>query len=529
MYLHYLKSNVKMEPLIWRWYAWPHLIPPLTAACNIVERHLKIMHSYVQNPQIHMEAMKDPKLLGGPFIDLEGKYIDEIQSLIRQTETNCAKLIQINNDLKSFDQLLQSKAEGDSLEELYNSIPSSLKGLVELVYDLNNHPSIRIIEYLVYHKHYTSAPQEIALGPIDGDLRKFVLSTPRIYQDSEIYIPIPFSDKNIDLLSKMRYEPDDIKKIENIFGIPEEKKKLFQSFFTTEPPRLNSSRNYTGNDIRVRYFGHACVLVETSKVCILFDPVISYDIESNIPRFSFNDLPDVIDYVIITHNHQDHLIFEILLQLRYKTRNIVFARSQIGTLQDPSVKLILQNTGFSSLIELGEFESINFSGGKIMAIPFFGEHSDLNIQSKSSFLVSINNTKFLFAADSNNLDPNLYNNIYDIVGPADIIFLGMECDGAPLTWLYGPLLSKPIKRIHDRNRSLSGSDYNKAGQIIKKLECKEVYVYAMGQEPWLGHIMSLHYTSDSKQILESDKLLNYCRENGIKSERLYCTKEWYFQ
>lgn len=113
MYLHYLKSNVKMEPLIWRWYAWPHLIPPLTAACNIVERHLKIMHSYVQNPQIHMEAMKDPKLLGGPFIDLEGKYIDEIQSLIRQTETNCAKLIQINNDLKSFDQLLQSKAEGD--------------------------------------------------------------------------------------------------------------------------------------------------------------------------------------------------------------------------------------------------------------------------------------------------------------------------------------------------------------------------------------------------------------------------------
>jgi hypothetical protein len=77
--MYYLKPTIKAEPLIWSWYAWPHLISPATAACNIVERHLKIMQSYVQNPKIHAQAIKDPKMLGGPFIDLEGEKVNEIK------------------------------------------------------------------------------------------------------------------------------------------------------------------------------------------------------------------------------------------------------------------------------------------------------------------------------------------------------------------------------------------------------------------------------------------------------------------
>ncbi|HET6936383.1 MAG TPA: hypothetical protein VFI72_16190, partial [Candidatus Angelobacter sp.] len=33
----YLRPNVQVEPLIDHWYAWPHLIPPATAARNITE------------------------------------------------------------------------------------------------------------------------------------------------------------------------------------------------------------------------------------------------------------------------------------------------------------------------------------------------------------------------------------------------------------------------------------------------------------------------------------------------------------
>jgi hypothetical protein len=28
----------------------------------------------------------------------------------------------------------------------------------------------------------------------------------------------------------------------------------------------------------------------------------------------------------------------------------------------------------------------------------------------------------------------------------DVLFLGMACNGAPLTWLYGALLPEPIAR-----------------------------------------------------------------------------------
>lgn len=60
----YLKPNVVIEPLIDRWYAWSHLISPATAAMNVVGRHLKIINSYIQSPQIHKAAVKNPKMLG---------------------------------------------------------------------------------------------------------------------------------------------------------------------------------------------------------------------------------------------------------------------------------------------------------------------------------------------------------------------------------------------------------------------------------------------------------------------------------
>ena len=123
------------------------------------------------------------------------------------------------------------------------------------------------------------------------------------------------------------------------------------------PALKPEDRNYQGEEIRLRYFGHACILIQTKSVSILFDPVLSYPIQgSNIPRYTFADLPDQIDYVVITHNHQDHLMFETLLQLRHKIKHIVFPSNHNGSLEDPSIKLILQHTGFDSLIELKETE-----------------------------------------------------------------------------------------------------------------------------------------------------------------------------
>jgi hypothetical protein len=111
------------------------------------------------------------------------------------------------------------------------------------------------------------------------------------------------------------------------------------------------------------------------------------------------------------------------------------------------------------------------------------------------------------------------------VGDVDIIFLGMECDGGPLSWLYGPLLTKPLARKQDQSRRLNGSDYERGIDIINRFHPKQVYVYAMGQEPWLTYLTSIQYTEESSPIIESNKLVADCRERGIESERLFGHKE----
>jgi hypothetical protein len=52
-----------------------------------------------------------------------------------------------------------------------------------------------------------------------------------------------------------------------------------------------------------------------------------------------------------------------------------------------------------------------------------------------------------------------------------------------------------------------------------------VYVYAMGQEPWCEFISSIKYTDESNPIVQSNKLVAICKEQGIVAERLFGEKE----
>ena len=135
----------------------------------------------------------------------------------------------------------------------------------------------------------------------------------------------------------------------------------------------------------------------------------------------------------------------------------------------------------------------------------------------------------LFAADACNVEDRLYQLIQKEVGNVDVIFLGMECEGAPLSWVYGPLLTKPLQRNQDQNRRLAGSNFERARGIVEAFNPLEVYVYAMGQEPWLEFISSIKYTAESKPIVQSDLLLEWCAENNIIAERLYGEKEILYQ
>jgi len=228
----------------------------------------------------------------------------------------------------------------------------------------------------------------------------------------------------------------------------------------------------------------------------------------------------------VTHNHQDHILLETLLQLRHKIGHVIVPRGGTGALQDPSLRLILEQIGFQNVCELGDLETIDIDGGSVMGVPFLGEHCDLAVSTKVAYVVQFGAERLMFAADSCNHDPRMFEHVHATIGDVGTLFLGMECLGAPLSWLYGPLLLRPIERTMDQSRRLSGADYAQAIDLVERFRCRNVFVYAMGQEPWLNHIMSIKYTDESKPIVESNRLLTECNNvRGIAAERLFGEKE----
>jgi hypothetical protein len=86
-------------------------------------------------------------------------------------------------------------------------------------------------------------------------------------------------------------------------------------------------------------------------------------------------------------------------------------------------------------------------------------------------------------------------------------------------------MNRPLARKDDQSRRLNGSNYEKARDLVSRLNPRQVYVYAMGQEPWLTHVVAIKYTDQSPPIVESNKLLAWRRDRGLKAERLFGCKE----
>jgi len=522
----YLKGNIVFEPLICRWYAWPFLLAPATFAMVVKNRLIPLLESFIEDPDFHRASAKDPGLRGGSFIDFPGD-LALAEALLAELRTTVKRQIEFSDALIFANDLLIRDGNGISLEPMYDRMPPILRGLVELGYDLNNHASIRLIEPLLYASNlYDPTFQSVFLRQIREEERPFVLVTPLIDPSPGVLIKAPFSAAIFDDIAETRERGLTEPEFDQLCSRVEEHGgdvARFSEFFTEEAPASRYSP-CPPDAVRIRYFGHASLLIEWGGVSIMMDPSLGYE-TGGIPCFSFRDLPESIDYVVITHSHQDHILFEALLQLRHKIKTIVVPKCNGGFLQDPSLKLVLEKAGFESVIELDELGSLKIPGGLITGLPFLGEHCDLHIRSKLGFHMDIGGHRIMCLADSNNLDPALYARLAEVVEPPDLIFIGMECTGGPMSWLYGDLLPRRLRREHDQSRRLSGSNFERAKRIVDQFQPRGVMVYAMGAEPWFTHITSIVYTASSAPIIESDKLVEYCAKKEIVAERLYGKRE----
>jgi L-ascorbate metabolism protein UlaG (beta-lactamase superfamily) len=518
----FLASDTKIEPLVFRWYAWSHLVSPMQHALNLAFRQLPMLKSFIANPGVHEAASKNPKMLGGSFLELKQSDVTSVRTLLQDITQRGAGLLGFAEDLLKLDRQLQKSETGFSLDHLYATLPDSLAGFVEATYDANNHVSLRLLEELAYDDELFTIPaQELAFSKADDTSRNFFLNTPRLPTEERMIVPSPFADERFDLISASRITPVCFNRVAEAFDIHDETERTrLRSYFTSTPPVRNAPA-YTGDDIRVRYFGHACVLVQSAEVSVLVDPFLTWDHDDAEGRLTFHDLPDHIDYVFLTHNHQDHFSIEVLLQLRNRVGTFLIPRNNVTSVVDPSMKLVLRQLGHRNVVVMDPMDRVELPEGWIVSLPFYGEHADLDITSKHGMCIELMGRRLMFLADSDCKDRVLYRRLVRRLGKVDHLFIGMECDGAPLTWLYSPYLSNPVNRKDDDSRRLSGSDSEHAWSIVEEFGCCNIYVYAMGQEPWMRFVTGLEYTPQSKQIIESDKFVERCRDAGLSAERLH--------
>lgn len=522
----HLRPDVVVQPLVDRWYAWSHLVPPATLALNHVDRHLRIMDSYVAAPHVHAAAAADPAMAGGPFVDLGGGRVDEVRALGDHIRGR-AGVLELAQALRDLAALVAEKATGYSLDPLYEEVPPVLRGYVELGYDVHHRADFRLIEPLLYASpHYDPSAQGFVLFAVEGDDRPFVLSTPSLDGPGRLHLDVPFAAPEVDAIAALKWRPRPFGEIVEALGLDRDQADRLAPMLTEAPPP--PGRAYDGPGARWRYFGHACVLVEAGGVSVLTDPLIAYDHGGAVPRYTFHDLPERIDCVLVTHAHQDHTMLETLLQLRHRVATVAVPRSGGGALQDPSLKLLLERIGFRHVVEVQELDEIDLGAIVVRAMPFQGEHADLDVRAKSTYLVEAGGRRLFFGADTRAIEPLAYERAREVVGDVDTVFLGMECDGAPLAWLYGPLMMAPRSSDSwrmEQSRTLSASDCDKAVELVRALRARQAFVYSMGQEPWLKYLLSLDYEPDSLPIVESDRFLAWCGSAGIDAERLFASRE----
>ncbi|MET7355805.1 MBL fold metallo-hydrolase [Streptomyces mirabilis] len=519
----FLRSKVIIEPLVDRFYAWPYTMAPVQAAMNLAFLQLPLLESYLQSPQVHVAASNNPELRGGYFINVPESRADEVRDLVAAIKRDRADMLRFAAAIAEGQEILRANATGFDLTPLYPKMPAELGGLIELAYDTDNHAQIRFMEPVVYKsKVYDESRQSVQLSFETGVERPFILSTPRLPSPDVLELGIPFRNEGLTELFRARVHGTTLAHLREALELDDAQAAQLAGMLT-DRPSLAEDRHIAGGG-RIRYFGHACLVLQTPEAAIVTDPFISADNTAG-DRFTLDDLPDYIDLVVITHGHQDHIVLETLLQLRGRLGGIVVPRSSRGNLVDPSMGLMLRNQGFN-VIEVDDFDEVEFPGGKITATPFLGEHCDLDIRAKSTYWAELAGKKIFIGADSSGIEPALYRYIKDHLGTADMAFLGMECDGAPLTWLYQALLTIPVTKKMSNSRKLSGSNAEQAAAIMTELGAKEAYVYAMGEEDWLGHVMATTYTEDTYQIKQIEEFLTWCKDRDIKAGHLFKQQEW---
>jgi hypothetical protein len=523
-----LSEALRVEPLVFGWPAWWCNVAPGTSSLLAFRYQLPALKSYLRNPAAHFRAASDPKLAGGSFVGVPEKDADHIRRLLEAMEVEYRQDCAFAADWLSFNERLRSVASGQTMEPFYPEIPATLGGLVELGYDYDNRPSVSFDEGFAYRSSlYSPSRQGILVRPgAANDARPFYMSTPAVPSESSLQANVAFKDPALTNLLELdvRPEPSREKACERLTavfpGAAAPSLWLSNSEFAPRPPWDQ------GRHVRVRYLGHACLLVEHAGQSILVDPLVPQGAGGD-GTFGFDSLPERIDLVLITHAHPDHFDLETLVRLRSRVERIAVPRSKGVLIGDVSLKRILQELGYADVVELESGDALRLSAGargdagEIVALPFLGEHGDVLHGTKRIYWIRFGQTKLLVAADSACLDERTYARARALVGASQHVFMNIEVDGAPISWPFDALFPAKRDRKLEMTRKCRGSNVTEGLRMLETVQASNLHVYAMGLERWVQRITGPASSESSPRMVACRELLERAREKGVSSEQLH--------
>ncbi len=200
-------------------------------------------------------------------------------------------------------------------------------------------------------------------------------------------------------------------------------------------PHLNPDFRTTKN-FKLTWFGHSSYLIQVDNINILVDPVFSKRPSPfqfiGTQRFkgtdfiNIEDLP-TIDIVLITHDHYDHLDYDVILKLKDSDAQFVTSLGVGAHLEFWGVKM-------NKITELTWQETANTIGNiSFKALParhFSGRLFKRNQTLWSSFILQTENNKIYIGGDSG-YDVH-FKQIGELYAPFDLAIL--ECGQYNKMW-----------------------------------------------------------------------------------------------
>ncbi|MFF3554849.1 MBL fold metallo-hydrolase [Streptomyces tsukubensis] len=269
---------------------------------------------------------------------------------------------------------------------------------------------------------------------------------------------------------------------------------------------------------RIRYFGNACLALQTPEGAVVTDPFLSTD-GNGTGRYTLDDLPDFIDLVLVTHGHHGRIVLETLLQLRGRIGAVVAPRSSRSAPGEPSTGLFLSRLGFP-VVEAGEYDEFGFPGGRVVATPFPGTGG------RSAYWVELAGRSAFIGTDAYGDDPEPCRRIRHRLGAADYAFLAMDPGGTPPARHYEALMAKLGLARPDTPRTPPGPSAEQAAAVTAELGAAETYVYAAGDEPWPGHTTAAPSHGDPYRAPRIQHFTRWCADRGITAGHLFHQHEW---